>query len=73
MLMFISIDSSCTKFCKPFSVGVRPKVYSGSYSECCVTVMRSNLKDKIVRRVEFQITLQLEWFAHRWKRTLKRL
>jgi len=50
---------------------VRPKIYSDSYSEYCVTVMRSNPGDKVVLYVVIKITLRLEQFDGRWKKTHK--
>jgi len=44
MLMFMSIDTSCQKFCKPFSVGCVLKLIQ---VHTPVTVMRFNVRDKI--------------------------
>src|SRR6218665_270304 len=47
--MFVSIYSSYGTFCKPLPVGCFQKFRS--YFKCCVTVMRFNLRDKVVLHV----------------------
>src|SRR6218665_472496 len=47
--MLVSIYGSYGTFCKPLPVGCFQKFRS--YSKCCVTVMRFNLRDKVVLHV----------------------
>jgi len=49
-MAYVNVYFDC-QFLPEVLFRVCPKVHSGSYSEHCVTVMMSNLRDKVVLRV----------------------